>query len=502
MTPTTLFWILLINIPIFYPIIVLCYLPFRNKLAKPMRVILAQMCVICILFLLVGSIPGAFGFYVGDDMIMTLFIVFSFFYFRKTVNAEHQKRNFIFCIGIYAGGTAHGVRHIVRVTGIDYDFSIPQTVLVTIIIFVTVYLVIGFILQRFITSRMERVKARDMRLLWIIPFLFSILTYYYILSHRVVGVADMSFPIVFTMLTVISFVVFTMVIQMLDRAGINAQTELELTLEKEQRRNLQAENDSLDRLSRMKSEYMANMTHEAKTPLTVISVHVQQAREIFEEMAFQSTNEVQGADRQLNTDGEIIIDSLKRAQEEIMRVSRIINHNLWTASAQEVKHQMKLLDISEIITDTAEKYRSIAKIPGNTININTPANLPQIFGNDDQLVQVVTNLLTNASNHTKNGVIEVKAELATADGTSHIQVTITDNGTGIPPELLPHVFQRGVTGSASKGGTGMGLPISQNIIKTHGGDITIETSPGKGTAVIFILPVYDDIKEKAVSNHA
>jgi signal transduction histidine kinase len=193
-----------------------------------------------------------------------------------------------------------------------------------------------------------------------------------------------------------------------------------------------------------------------------------------------------------------------------MRVSRIINHTLWTASEQEVKYTMKPLNISEIITDTTEKYRSIAKLQSNTISISAQTNLPPIFGNEDQLVQVVNNLLTNANNHTKNGVIEIIAEpvadstiSATAAGTKragHLQVTITDNGTGIPPKLLPHIFKRGITGSADKGGTGMGLPISQNIIKAHGGEITIETTQGKGTSVMFTLPVYDSTKEKAVSN--
>jgi len=515
MTFTDALSILIVNIFNLFPIVLLCYLPFRKKLTKPISAILAQMGVICVLFILLSILADIFGIYGGGDMAATLFVVAGYFYFRRTVNADHQKRNFIFCIGIYAGGTAHGIGHILWMLGISQRLTTIQSSIVSIATFVVVYVIIGFILQRFIADRMERVKARDMSLLWLIPFLFSILTYFYIVSHNMIGVVDAVYPVVFSMLTVISFVVFAMVIRMLEKAGINAQTELELALEKEQRRSLQEENDTLDRLSRIKSEYMANMTHEAKTPLTVISVHVQQAREIFEEITnykAQSKNEVQGANDQLTADGETIINSLHRAQEEIMRVSRIINHSLWTASEQEVMQKMKPLNISEIITDTAERYREIAKIQGNIINISTQANLPPIFGNDDQLVQVINNLLDNAANHTKNGIIEITAELATADGatsatannasnSTHIQVTITDNGTGIPSELLPHVFQRGVTGSADKGGTGMGLPISQNIIKAHGGEITIETTQGKGTAVIFTLPIYTDNERKAVDSY-
>ena len=503
MTFTDALSILIVNIFNLFPIVLLCYLPFRKKLTKPISAILAQMGVICVLFILLSIVPYALGFQAGGDVVATLFVVAGYFYFRKTVNADHQKRNFIFCIGIYAGGTSHGIGHILWMLGIYQRLTTLQSSIVSIATFVVVYVIIGFILQRFIANRMERVKARDMSLLWLIPFLFSILTYFYIVSHNMIGVVDAVYPVVFSMLTVISFVVFAMVIRMLEKAGINAQTELELALEKEQRRSLQEENDTLDRLSRIKSEYMANMTHEAKTPLTVISVHVQQAREIFEEITnykAQSKNEAQGANDQLTADGETIINSLNRAQEEIMRVSRIINHNLWTASEQEVMHKMKPLNISKIITDTAERYREIAKIQGNIINISTQTDLPQIFGNDDQLVQVVNNLLTNAVNHTKNGIIEIAAELAT-NHTDHIQVTITDNGTGIPSELLPRVFERGVTGSADKGGTGMGLPISQNIISTHGGEITINTTHGKGTAIAFTLPVHGSTKGKAADSN-
>jgi signal transduction histidine kinase len=517
--------ILIVNIFNLFPIVLLCYLPFRKKLTKPLSAILAQMGIVCVSFILLSISADIFGIYGSGDIVATLFVVVGYFYFRKTVTAEHQKRNFIFCIGIYTGGTAHGIGHIFWMIGVSERLTELQAAIITITTYIVVYTIIGIILQRYIAGRMEHVKARDMNLLWLIPFLFSILTYFYIVSHNMIGVVDAVYPVVFSMLTVISFVVFAMVVRMLERAGINAQTELELAIEKEQRRNLQDENETLDRLSRMKSEYMANMTHEAKTPLTVISVHVQQAREIFEEMAFQSTkhklqstNEVEGANDPLNADeltadGETIINSLRRAQEEIMRVSRIINHNLWTASEQEVIHKMKPLDISEIITDTSEKYRDIAKIQGNTLNISTQPSLPQIFGNDDQLVQVLNNLLTNAVNHTKNGVIEVKAQITkhkaqmrdstdVRDGTDHIQVTIADNGTGIPSELLPHVFERGVTGSADKGGTGMGLSISQNIIRTHGGEITINSTHGKGTAVTFTLPVHGkSTKHKAQSTN-
>ena len=263
----------------------------------------------------------------------------------------------------------------------------------------------------------------------------------------------------------------------------------------EANRQLAAENAALDSLSRMKTEFITNITHEAKTPLSVISVHVQQAQEVFEELGLENGDVTIGHEK-LKADSEMINSSLKKAQAEIMRVSRLVNNVLWVTSAQESREHMKPLDIGRLIENGAEAYRGLIAKQGNALTINAPANLPQIFGDADQLLQVMANVLTNANNHTRNGAISVSA---TAEGDA-IKVTITDNGTGIDAELLPRVFERGVTGSASAGGTGMGLPISRSIVESHGGIISIDSTQDKGTTVTFTIPVYDG--ERAVSDHA
>ena len=225
----------------------------------------------------------------------------------------------------------------------------------------------------------------------------------------------------------------------------------------------------LESLSRMKTEYLANISHESKTPLTIISVNVQLAAELYEE---------EGAD------GKIIKEALQRAQEEILRVSRITENNLNLAAMQESREKMSEINLSKLIISSTEIRRFVTKRNGNTLMINIPDTLPHVYGNADQLIQVMDNLLTNANNHTKNGQIAIKAEAAYG----HITVEVTDSGTGIPPKLLPRVFERGVTDS---GGTGIGLSLCKKIINNHGGEIWAE-SPGQGTAVVFTLPVYNN----------
>jgi len=99
------------------------------------------------------------------------------------------------------------------------------------------------------------------------------------------------------------------------------------------------------------------------------------------------------------------------------------------------------------------------------------------------------NLLTNAYTHTKNGVITVTVESKAQMDGGCVTVTVEDNGTGIPPEILAHVFERGIS---SSGGTGLGLPISKDIIESHGGVLNIKSEPNKGVAVTFTIPVYNE----------
>ncbi|MCL2221751.1 MAG: sensor histidine kinase [Oscillospiraceae bacterium] len=244
---------------------------------------------------------------------------------------------------------------------------------------------------------------------------------------------------------------------------------------KEAERFAVAESAALDSLNRMKTVYLTDLTHETKTPLTIVSVHVQKALHRYEKNG--------GADEQ-------IADSLKRAQEVIMRMSRMVENALKMSSLQETDGYAKILDVAEIIGISAEANRSFIEKRGNAFIVSIEKNLPSIMGKADEIVQVVLNVLTNANNHTQNGEISLNARSFEAG----VMVTIADNGTGIPAELLPFVFERGVSGGS---GTGFGLAICKNTIETHGGTIEIKSEAGKGTAVTFTLPVCN--KESEVS---
>jgi len=97
-------------------------------------------------------------------------------------------------------------------------------------------------------------------------------------------------------------------------------------------------------------------------------------------------------------------------------------------------------------------------------------------------------LIANANRFTRNGEIRINA--VEEDG--FVAVVVRDNGAGIKPDLLPHVFTRGVT----DGGTGLGLPICKSAIESMGGEIMIKSDYGQGTAITFTLPVYEKEETK------
>jgi signal transduction histidine kinase len=239
--------------------------------------------------------------------------------------------------------------------------------------------------------------------------------------------------------------------------------EVEEAKEREQR--LAAENALLDSLAKMKTEYLANISHEIKTPLTVISVHIQRAAALSE----------------IGGDAGKIAASLARAQEEAMRVARLTENALRFASMQESKSRMESMDISELLVNCAEAYRALLEKRGNKLAVSVPDGLPAVRANADLTLQVLANLLSNANRHTADGEITVRAELSGG----FVAVTVSDDGNGIPPELLPRVFERGVGG-----GTGLGMAICKYAVESFGGAIAATNNPEKGASVTFTVPVF------------
>ena len=229
-----------------------------------------------------------------------------------------------------------------------------------------------------------------------------------------------------------------------------------------------AEIDMLDRLNSMKTVFLQNMSHDLKTPLTVISTDI-----------------LNSADQlDFEIDKEDMRESLANAQQEIMRMARMIDGAMKHSFMQDDRHDMKPMDIAPTLREGAATYRALLERHGNAMILDVPDALPPIYGNADMILHVLSNLLSNANRYTRNGKISISA--SAENGT--VSVTVQDSGEGVKPELLPRVFERGV----SENGTGLGLFICKTTIEAHNGAIYAESEWGKGTGITFVLPIYDE----------
>ena len=229
---------------------------------------------------------------------------------------------------------------------------------------------------------------------------------------------------------------------------------------------LASDNAALESLNRMKNEFFQNMNHDFKTPLTVVSASVLDAADML------------GFD----FDKDELRGSLEDAQREIMRMARMVDSLIKYSSLHDNRKDMAPLDIAPLLRQGAETYRVLLERHSNTLSLDIPASLPLIFGNTDMLLHVLSNLFSNANRYTRNGEVAISAR----NNSQFVSVTVTDTGMGIKKELLPNVFDRGV----SDGGTGLGLSICKAAIEAHKGTITIKSEHEKGTAVTFTLPIY------------
>ncbi|MCL1835540.1 MAG: sensor histidine kinase [Oscillospiraceae bacterium] len=236
---------------------------------------------------------------------------------------------------------------------------------------------------------------------------------------------------------------------------------------------LSEKNELLDRLNLIKNEFYHNMSHDFKTPLTAISASILDVEDMLD----------------YEVDKDIIRSNMKNAQHEVMYLARIVDNAMKYAVLHDNTQDMEPLDLAMLLREGAESHRALLQRQGNSLVVDVPASLPRVFGSTDMILQVLSNLVSNANRYTRNGEISISASAEGALDNADAQlviVTVRDNGTGVNPDILPQAFKRGV----SEGGTGLGLAISMSAIEAHGGTIWIESDYGRGTAVHFTLPVY------------
>ena len=235
---------------------------------------------------------------------------------------------------------------------------------------------------------------------------------------------------------------------------------------------LEQANRTLEELDQLKSLSVSVATHELRSPLTAIKAHID--------------NLVEGVAGELP---EKVIHYLTRIGYNTDRVIRLVNMLLDISKIEAGHTQLELdtLSVSEVITDVLKDFECIAKNKGIAMRASAVMDAP-VRADRHKVEQVLHNLFHNALKFTPSGgVIAVQSHVVENE---QVTITVTDTGCGIPPGHEEKVFLKFHRApSPIQEGAGLGLAISKSLVELHGGNIWVESEPGRGSKFSFTLPL-------------
>ena len=238
---------------------------------------------------------------------------------------------------------------------------------------------------------------------------------------------------------------------------------------------LQAALEQAQAADKLKSQFVSDINHELRTPISVIKLY----------LGLLAHGKPHNWDRYMATLNRET-DRLQTMVDEVLNLSRM-DLNKIAANLEPV--DLNFL-IGNLILDRAE----LAAAKGLTLDFEPDGEIPFVWADKQLLFQVFTNLLANAVNYTPAGGMTLCTATAVADDQLWVIASITDTGPGISDHDKQHLFDRFFRGDAGREsgapGTGLGLAICHEIMLRHGGRITLESQPGQGsTFIIWLRPV-------------
>ena len=216
-------------------------------------------------------------------------------------------------------------------------------------------------------------------------------------------------------------------------------------------------------------DLLADVTHELRTPLTVIQGNLEGL-----------------------LDGVYPLDEdhIQSILEETHVMSRLIDdlRTMALAESGTLKLQREPVDIGALIDEVMTSFHAQADKAGVELAVETSPDLPTMDLDAARIREVLSNLIANALRYTPSGGKITIRCLVEGKGADNVQLSVSDTGAGIPPDDLPHIFDRFYKSPDSRG-TGLGLTIARNLVLAHGGEISASSEAGKGTTIDFTLPL-------------
>lgn len=229
----------------------------------------------------------------------------------------------------------------------------------------------------------------------------------------------------------------------------------------------------LELLEGLRRRYVSDVSHELRTPLTAIRSMAETILEYGD------------------SDPELRHRYLPRILTQTDRLARMVTQILDLAQIERGDYIPTLapLPLEEVLEEVSVTNTARARELGVKLEVKVPDRHLYVRGDRDRLIQVFMNLVDNALRHTPRGGAVTLSALATR---GHVEAAVTDTGQGVPPEHLPHLFERfyrvETARSPLAGGTGLGLAIVRQIVEAHGGHIKVTSTVGKGTRFLIEFP--------------
>jgi len=234
----------------------------------------------------------------------------------------------------------------------------------------------------------------------------------------------------------------------------------------------------LSRLEESRRDLVANVSHELKTPITAIRAHLE--------------NLLDGVEQPDPHTLEVMLaqtERLGRLVEQLLDLSKL--------ESGEVSLQRSDVPLAPIVSRVVAEIEVTRAGKGVRIARRIPGDLPPLDADPERVHQVLFNLVDNAVRFVPDGG---EVTIAAHRHNGAVEISVTDNGIGIPPEHLPRLFERFYRGDAARsrddGGTGIGLTIARSVVEAHGGTIRADSEPGRGSVFSFDLPVSTDAEDE------
>jgi signal transduction histidine kinase len=245
---------------------------------------------------------------------------------------------------------------------------------------------------------------------------------------------------------------------------------------------------ALRRLEQVRKDFVANVSHELRTPLTSIKGYVEALLDGAKDNPDEAVRFLQIILRQS--------DRLNLILEDLLQLSQI--------ESGLVRFKREPVHLGSLIERTLPLIKPLADKKRQSLTVAVPPDLPPVSGDEDRLVQVLTNLLDNAIKYTpEGGAISITGVVAAqpSDSPAQVELSIADTGIGIPEADRPRVFERfyrvDKARSREMGGTGLGLSIVKHIVEGHAGRIWVEGVQPAGSRFVLRLPIASGSPEPA-----